>query len=279
MAVEREKLFSGVPRMLQNNERAVILRNRVVRQDMHNSGKRRAHRRARFNEKVNSKMNGASLIGGILARRELCRVIQQSRFVVTPDRDTCAGFLQFFRNRRGKICSLALRRIRTEKRTSHAEVENDHRSGAKIQIENRSGARGRFSQIAFGCCRCCNWCKPARGSQRVIRKAGKNLRPSFESFPCRRFADRHVCVVRLQRFSQRRIHHAHRQPHSNQRVQQRNLFFVQRKFPLVSEDHTRSGRKNVFFPKNRVRNCRCQFRNCNSVVRITKIDHARNVRR
>src|SRR5258708_3250658 len=101
-------------------------------------------------------MNRSSFIGRILARAELWRIVKQTRFVVTPDRDTGAGFLQRVCNCGGKICRSDGRRIGTKKRAPDAEVQNDERLSSEIGKENRGRTGGRLFQITFYSRSLCN---------------------------------------------------------------------------------------------------------------------------
>src|SRR6266478_6096942 len=93
MAIEREKFFSRVRRMFQNDKRPIILRNGIVRKKVNDSGQRCADCRARLNEKIDSEMNRPPFIGGIFACPELRRVVQQPRFAISPDGNPRTGFL------------------------------------------------------------------------------------------------------------------------------------------------------------------------------------------
>src|SRR5262249_9197827 len=112
----------------------------------------------------------------------------------------------------------------------------------------------------------------------VVCEPRKNLRPALESFPRRSLADGYIRVVRLLCFSMSRIHHAHRKPHADQRINQRDLFVGERKLFVESPDDGRSRLEHVLLSENRIRNPGRQFRDCNPMMRIAEINYAGDVR-
>src|SRR5204862_8344904 len=84
MPVEREEFLAAAGFMPQDDQRSVVLRSGIVRDDVDNAIQRRAERSARLNKEVHAVVSCAPFVRGIATLAEQRRSVEQSRLIVTP---------------------------------------------------------------------------------------------------------------------------------------------------------------------------------------------------
>jgi hypothetical protein len=128
----------------QDDERPVVLRRGVVREDVDDAGQRSAHGRPRLDEEVDPEVNGTPLVGGPSARTEEERDVDPTRLVIAPhpDRDTRAVHLaEEARRERSGLGGL---RVGAEEGAAHAQVEDEARRSAEVRVQH--GRRWRLPE-------------------------------------------------------------------------------------------------------------------------------------
>src|SRR6266481_1464687 len=145
MPVQREEFPAIAGFMPQDDQRSIVLRSGIIRDDVDHAIQRRDERSARLNKKVHAEVNGAPFVRGIAARAERWRSVKQSRFVVTAHTNGSARAVHcvkyFFR----ECGSFRSPGIGAEKRAAGTQIKNNALGPPHINIQNRSrGACARF---------------------------------------------------------------------------------------------------------------------------------------
>src|SRR6266550_4343638 len=125
MPVEREEFLAAAGFMPQDDQRSVVLRSGIVRDDVDNAIQRRAERSARLNKKVHAEVNCAPFVRGIAARAEQRRSVKQSRLIVTPDTNRRARALHCVKYLFGECGSFRSTGIGAKKRAASAQIKNE----------------------------------------------------------------------------------------------------------------------------------------------------------
>ena len=203
MAVESEEVHARCQGVMKDDDGAVIERRGVIRERVDGGVKRGGDGSARFDEQIETEMNGAALgkrIGGVT---EVRRGVKRASLVVTTDADGGVRGAQKGLQLPGERGFGEVRGIGREKRAGDAEVEDDAVPLAQILWNERRGARLilREPVIQFGSVR--NGRKAASGAESVMRKARMNFGKALKSGPGRSFSDGDIRIAGDERFAMR----------------------------------------------------------------------------
>ena len=136
MTVQREELVATGRRVTENDDGAVVLRYRIVRECVDDAVERRVHRCPRGGEKVQPDMNRASLALRPLTAKEW-RGVEQARLVVSAHCDTNCRLAHHRGGTRRQLRFGVLRRIAVHERARDSKVEHDRRFSPQIDAEHR----------------------------------------------------------------------------------------------------------------------------------------------
>src|SRR6266849_1779381 len=277
MPVEREELLAATGLMPQNHDRSVVLRSRIIRDDLHHGIQRRPHRRAWLYREVYAQVNSAPFVRGISARTEQWRNVKQAWFIVTAHTNGRASSLQhvkYFFGENGNFRGVG---VGAKKRTTNTKVKNVARGSSQINIQDRGrGACARFQPL-LDLFTLRNGRKPASRTKSVVSETRVDFFESLQGFPRRRFADRDVPVIRPKGFAVRGISDADGQPRADQSIQNGQLQLIEWKRAMVSRDEGSSRFQWVFLPQDGVSCGNRRLRHSEPVVQIAKINHAHDL--
>src|SRR5580704_4647747 len=219
-------------------------------------------------------MNRAPLIGGIFAGSKERRNVKQSRFVVAADSHRSVRALHFAEDRLAEVLRFRRARISAEERAANAQIENNTPSRAQVRLENGSCASriGREPLLNFFALRR-GW-QTASVAECVVRESWMNRRKLFERFPRGSLADRDIRIAWDERFAMRGVCDADGEPHPNERIEDADFSFLERKGFVIADDDGARRLQRVFLAEHRVGGGNCDLGDSEAVMHVSEINHA-----
>src|SRR6266404_1450043 len=259
-------------RMPQNHNRPIIKRRSVFRKRMNHAVQWSTHCATRRNLQIDSQMNRAPLISRFFARAKQRRSVERPRLVVTPNPHSSAYTSHFRKRPRTEYFSISRTRIGAKKCATHAQIKNQAAPRAQIYIEHGSCSPCIVGKPFPQSLTLRHRIQPASLPKSVMRKPRMNFRQPFQRLPSRRLADGHIRIIRLDASALRRINHAHRQPHRNQRKQNAQFALKQWKGAVISGNQFRYRRQWILLTQCHVGSRNRNLRNSHALMQIAEID-------
>src|SRR6202171_2328003 len=140
MPVEREEFLAIAGFMPQDDQRSVVQRSGIIRDDVDHAIQGRVEWIARLNKKVHAEVNCAPFVRGIAARAEQGRSVNQSRLIVTADTNGRASALhcmKYFFREHGSFRGAG---VGAKKRAANTQVKNEARGRSEVTRQTPSRA-------------------------------------------------------------------------------------------------------------------------------------------
>ncbi len=203
MTVQGEEFEAVVGAVLEDNDGAVIERSVVVREGVNGGVERGGNGRPGGDEQINAKVDGAALAGRIRAASKEGRAVNSPWLVVTADSDGRVGRARGCLNFGSHARLSGIGGIGAKKSAAHAQIQDEPVPFPKICRDDR-GRRARIpgepTLDFFGVG---NGGKTAGRAEYVVSQARMDFGETFQSRPCRGFADGDIRIVRDKRLAMR----------------------------------------------------------------------------
>ena len=249
VAVEGEERMTLVRLVFQDNQRTIVLRRRVVGENVDDALERCLDARSRLDEEIDAKMNGSTLVGGRKAPIEERRDIEEPCLIVAADSHRYAGLPHPAEQRLGEGAGLHGPRVGAQKSAADAQVEDQTRGTAQIHVQDgRQATRIRGDPGN-------DRGRPGDNGERAgvpesrVGEARRNPHQEVERLPRGRFADRDVRIVGLERLLDRGVRHTHRESRHDERKQDGDLALLERMRLVVAANHRGRGGQGVSLPQ------------------------------
>ena len=273
VSVEREERDAVLGLVAQHDERAVVERRGVVRQDVHRAVEGRAHRRSRLDEEIDPEVNRTALL--VAARAERRRSVERTRLAVAPHPDLPAHPAQLREESVRQRARLGGARVGAEEEARDAEVE-DVGVARQVGVQH-AGKRTAGRSLTKPCGRpraVSQGRKAARRAQGRVSEGARHAREPLERLPRRRLADGDVRVAGPLRRHDRGVRDAHRETRPDQREDDGDLVFGQREGPVVAAHDRRRRGEHVRLAEKRVRRRDRRLGHDQPVVHVAEVDDA-----